>query len=302
MEDLFFPYKLFKIRLVKTERDIFGNPVSSNDWDKIVKLMYEDVKQEVFHFVHPKRSEIVYQRNYADCPVNGNAILTIGRLRDTTDYAIVSIITKSYMYHEPYLALEEISPAFPNPKILLEIVRRGFNSALKQFGLEVELELWEGDETSHWRDDRWASYILELKKHPEISRKNIGFQQAVAYASIAKDVEEKKEMRKKKHIKKSDDIRSYIKHVNKELVLDLLHKALKGLKTQKELSMPFRFLYDKGISDHIPYKAVMTKFAGLEGVLKEKRYNDWTNKNCTNYDNESKYKELNTLFEAILME
>ena len=93
MEEFYYPYKLYKIRLVKTERDIFGDPIPSHDWDKIVKLLYEDVKQEVFHFVHPKNKGIVYQRNYADCPVNGNAILTIGRLRDTTDYAIVSIIT-----------------------------------------------------------------------------------------------------------------------------------------------------------------------------------------------------------------
>lgn len=302
MDQLIFPSKLYKIRLVNTERDIFRNPISSKDWDKVVTLLYEDVKQEVFHFVHPKNKGIVYQRNYADCPVSGNAILTIGRLRDTTDYAIVSIITKSYMYHEPYLALEEISPAFPNPKILLEIVKRGFNSALKKYGLEVSLELWEGEETCYWRDDRWASYILELKKHPEIAKKNIGFQQAIAYESIVKDVEVKKKEANKKGKKqiKSDRIEDYIRLPHKEKIVRFLKEKTKGLNIQKDIARPFRFLYDRGITHHIPYKAVIKAIPEIHLKIRESRYNDWTNIQRTSYDDDPKYKDLEKEIESVL--
>lgn len=306
MEDFYYPYKLYKIRLVKTERDIFGDPILSHDWDKIVKLLYEDVKQEVFHFVHPKNKGIVYQRNYADCPVNGNAILTIGRLRDTTDYAIVSIITKSYMYHEPYLALEEIEPAFPNPKILLEIVRRGFNSALKQFGLEVELNLWDSEETSHWRDDRWASYIQELKKHPEISRKNLGFQQAIAYASIAKDVEEKKKEKKekKKHIK-SDCIYDYMVKGDKELIIGKLHEIIDYKKAPSEIAIPIRYLcdvqvfYDNEVY-RLPFKAFIKEFETVKGHISESSYNEWINNGKLGPVNKPKYKLMPTIFESMI--
>lgn len=44
--------RLFKIHLVQSERDLFGNPISSDEWDKIAELLYEDTKHKVFQFVH----------------------------------------------------------------------------------------------------------------------------------------------------------------------------------------------------------------------------------------------------------
>lgn len=71
--------RLFKIHLVQSERDIFGNPISSDEWDKIAELLYEDTKHKVFQFVHPKKKGIVYERRYKICPVNGLAMLEVGK-------------------------------------------------------------------------------------------------------------------------------------------------------------------------------------------------------------------------------
>ena len=79
--------RLFKIHLVQSERDLFGNPISSDEWDKIAELLYEDTKHKVFQFVHPKKKGIVYERRYKICPVNGLTMLEVGKQGDFVNRA-----------------------------------------------------------------------------------------------------------------------------------------------------------------------------------------------------------------------
>lgn len=69
--------------------------------------------------------------------------------------------------------------------------------------------------------------------------------------------------------------------------------------TPKEITRPFRFLYDRKLTDHIPFKAVIKEFPELEGMLDERRYNNWTNPNSTSYDYDLHYINLKESFELL---
>ena len=55
MEKFTYTSKLYKIRLAKTERDIFGNPIPSDKWDVLVKAMDDDLrKKKEFKFIQQR--------------------------------------------------------------------------------------------------------------------------------------------------------------------------------------------------------------------------------------------------------
>ena len=296
MEDFYYPSKLYKIRLVKTERDIFGGPISSNDWDKIVNLLYEDVKQEVFHFVHPKRSGIVYERNYKRCPVSGIAELEIGRVGYTTEYAKIRLNTKSYMYKEPYLAIEGYYPAFKNPEILAEIISRAYYWALKDYGLEVMLEPWENSEPIRWILDFEYSYEQELKKHPEIKKKCIAFQQAVAYQEIVKELGD---FGKKRGSRKDDrSYRDCITVKDKDAVLKIAHEYSDGITKACVVMIVQRAMIDAGVLSRPSHRAFVEEFGSGEG-RSASSYSEITNGKNFKYNKDRLYLKLLDIFTKI---
>ena len=113
----------------------------------------------------------------------------------------------------------------------------------------------------------------------------------------ALEVYKRKEAKKKKADKKSDDICRYIKMPNPGLVLSWLHDVLKGRKTAKEISMPFRFILERVYPERIPYKAVVAEFPEVEAYLKQKRYDEWINKNNVVYNIDTIFEELQISFE-----
>ena len=105
------------------------------------------------------------------------------------------------------------------------------------------------------------------------------------------------EVRKKRVNKKSDDICRYMKKGNHELILKWLHYVLKGRKTAKDISMPFRFLLEGKYTERIPYKAVVAEFPEVEVFLKEKRYDGWINLNDVVYKKDEIFDELQKSFD-----
>ena len=80
LSELNYKSQLYKLNLIRKERDIFNNPVSSNDWDQLAKAMEEDVhKEEEFVFVHPTSNSTEYSRRYIQCPINGNTVFFCGQ-------------------------------------------------------------------------------------------------------------------------------------------------------------------------------------------------------------------------------
>lgn len=297
MESFSYKAKLYKIRLAKTERDIFGNPIPSDKWDVLVKALDDDLrKKKEFKFIHP-RSKKTFYRHYKESPANGVTRLVIGQFNDRVHFAYVRILLNSYLYKEPYLVIERYDTIVRNPDYLAEMVARAFNWALEGSGQEVMLEPWETHgETITWSWDYDLSYDYQLRQIKGENLIKAGFEDSL------EEHQKMKERAKTRGSKKSDNIKLYIKKRWKDHIVSWLHGALKGLTSQKELSMPFRVLYDGKVTDHIPYKAVIKEFSELKGILKENRYNDWTNSQRTSCKGEFLYLKLNEDFENSILD
>lgn len=308
MENLTYKSRLYKIRLVKTERDFFGNPVSSQEWDRIAEALEADVNQQsVFNFVHPKDSTLVYGRRYMGCPVNGNALMAVGKLRRTLDLAIVRIVLHSVMYKDPYLVLENYSPAFRNPELLADMVVRAFNSSLRKYGLEVMLEPWESKKPVYFLKDSWISYLDQLKKNPEIGERCMGFEQAMENDKQLKEELAKREIKKKtqkRHIK-SDRIEDYTIRGNKEMIIGKLHELIDERTAPCEIAIPIRYLCDiKVFYDNeeyrLPFKAFIKEFETVRGHISESTYNDWISRNNQNPVYKHRYKSMEKIFTQLV--
>lgn len=298
--------KLYKLKLIRKERDLFNNPVSSNDWDKLAQAMEDDVHQrEEFVFVHPTNNSTVYKRRYIHCPINGNTLLFVGKMIKESDFAIVRITLHSIIYHVPYLVIEDYQHAFRKPEIPAEMVKSALNWSLRNDGLEVILEPWETNgEPIYFGWDNWVSYIHELRMHPEIGAMCMGFEEALHVFKEKKAVEKAMKEKKEKNVKtrsiKSDNIKKYIVKGDKNLFVSLLHELIDGLTLAKDIVEPIRFLCDRKVFKdkkvfRLPYKAFIKEFPLHAKKISKSHYNGLIDPNKHPYDedeNGEKYEKI----------
>lgn len=295
--------KLYKLKLIRKERDLFNNPVSSNDWDKLAKAMEEDVHQrEEFVFVHPTSNSTEYKRRYIHCPINGNTVVFVGKMREPGDFAIVRITLHSIIYHVPYLVIEDYQHAFRKPEIPAEMVKRALNWSLRNDGLEVILEPWETNgEPIYFGWDNWVSYIHELRMHPEIGAMCMGFEEALQVFKQKKAVEKaKKEMKEKKRVVKLGNFENYIRIPNKTLIMNFIKNTVIGQHSPKDVALPFRLTLDLKLTYRVPYAVVVGFISEIKDKIKENRYNEWTNKQRSSYVGYQKYEDLKNDLEKLL--
>ena len=295
--------KLYKLKLIRKERDLFNNPVSSNDWDKLAQAMEEDVHQrEEFVFVHPTNTSTVYKRRYIHCPINGNTLLFVGKMIKESDFAIVRITLHSIIYHVPYLVIEDYQHAFRKPEIPAEMVKSALNWSLKNDGLEVILEPWETNgEPIYFGWDNWVSYIHELRLHPEIGAICMGFEEALQVFKQKKAVEKaKKEMKEKKRVVKLGNFENYIRIPNKTLIMNFIKDTVIGQHSPKDVALPFRLTLDLKLTYRVPYAVVVGFISEIKEKIKENRYNEWTNKQRSSYVGYQKYEDLKNDLEKLL--
>ena len=295
--------KLYKLKLIRKERDLFNNPVSSNDWDKLAQAMEEDVHQrEEFVFVHPTNNSTVYKRRYIHCPINGNTLLFVGKMIKESDFAIVRITLHSIIYHVPYLVIEDYQHAFRKPEIPAEMVKSALNWSLKNDGLEVILEPWETNgEPIYFGWDNWVSYIHELRLHPEIGAMCMGFEEALHVFKEKKAVEKaKKEMKEKKRVVKLGNFENYIRIPNKTLIMNFIKDTVIGQHSPKDVALPFRLTLDLKLTYRVPYAVVVGFISEIKDKIKENRYNEWTNKQRSSYVGYQKYEDLKNNLEKLL--
>lgn len=295
--------KLYKLKLIRKERDLFNNPVSSNDWDKLAQAMEEDVHQrEEFVFVHPTNNSTVYKRRYIHCPINGNTLLFVGKMIKESDFAIVRITLHSIIYHVPYLVIEDYQHAFRKPEIPAEMVKRALNWSLRNDGLEVILEPWETNgEPIYFGWDNWVSYIHELRLHPEIGAMCMGFEEALHVFKEKKAVEKaKKEMKEKKRVVKLGNFENYIRIPNKTLIMNFIKNTVIGQHSPKDVALPFRLTLDLKLTYRVPYAVVVGFISEIKDKIKENRYNEWTNKQRSSYVGYQKYEDLKNDLEKLL--
>lgn len=291
--------RLFKIHLVQSERDLFGNPISSDEWDKIAELLYEDTKHKVFQFVHPKKKGIVYERRYKICPVNGLAMLEVGKQGDFLNRATVRLITKSHMYNAPYLVIEDFGSIAKHVEVMAEIVQRAFNTTLKEYGLEVILEPWVSDEPIWWILDFEISHKNELKKHPEIAKNCKGYQDALEYEAKIKELEEKEPVTTKRISRKDDrSYRDCIKVEDKDAVLKIAHDYSDGSKKACVVMIVQKAMIDAGVLKRPSYHAFAEEFGSGKG-RSSSAYSDLNNGNNHKFDDDPLYLKLLGIFTKI---
>ena len=287
--------RLYKMRLVTTQLSIFGDLPNSDQLEVFEKAMQADMAMEKeFKFRHPKDSGEEYFRHYVGNSLNGNAFLMVGQFKKGMDFAFVRIMFHSVIYHEPYIVVEKCSQSLRNPDTLARMVEGAINWVLKGQGLQIKLEPWKQTETVMWLLDYEMSYLEEMEKANPADLIMIGYEEALMMRRILNAMKE--ESKQPRISKKSDDILAYILTEDKEGIIRFLHRAVKGVKTAKEIARPFRLLFDLMLTDRIPHKAVIKEFPELKGLIKERRYNHWTNPNSSSYDDDPYYKKMKERF------
>ena len=279
--------RLYKMRLVNRQRTLFNEYSYSDQWHLLAKAMDDDVrKAKTLKFVHPKDKRKEYIRHYYSKPVNGHTLLALGQYKNEMDFTYVWVVLRPTYFKEPYLVLGNNSRSVRNPDLLADMVASAFNWVLKDSGVELVMEPWDPkEERDLWYKDFSDSYANEAN-HVECSDlENFGYEDALELVMQTK-------LPKAKNAKKNDNIRVYFRVDDFEKLLQFLHRAVEGQKVAKDIARPFRLLYDLNLTDHIPYKAVMKEFPEVEGLLTERRYNDWTNKFSTSYDGDPIYEKL----------
>ena len=279
--------KFYKMRLVNRQRTLFNDYSYSDQWHLLAKAMDDDVrKHRTLKFVHPKDKGKEYIRHYYSKPVNGHTLLALGQYKNEMDFTYVWVVLRPTYFKEPYLVLGNNSRSVRNPDLLADMVASAFNWVLKDSGVELVMEPWDPkEERDLWYKDFSDSYANEAN-HVECSDlENFGYEDALELVMQTK-------LPKAKNAKKNDNIRVYFRVDDFEKLLQFLHRAVEGQKVAKDIARPFRLLYDLNLTDHIPYKAVMKEFPEVEGLLTERRYNDWTNKFSTSYNDDPIYEKL----------
>jgi Ca2+-binding EF-hand superfamily protein len=279
--------RLYKMRLVDRQRTLFNDYSYSDHWHLFAKAMDDDVsKHRTLKFVHPKDKGKEYIRHYYSMPVNGHALLALGQYKNEMDFTYVWVVLRPTYFKEPYLVLGNNSRSVRNPDLLADMVASAFNWVLKDSGVELVMEPWDPkEERDLWYKDFSDSYENEANLIECSDLEAFGYEDALELVTRTK-------LHKAKNAKKNDNIRVYFRVDDFEKLLQFLHRALKGQKVAKDIARPFRLLYDLNLTDHIPYKAVMKEFPEVEGLLTERRYNDWTNKFSTSYDGDPIYEKL----------
>lgn len=288
---------IYKLKIRKRQRTIFGDYVEADNWDLFVKAMENDLhKIEPFVFKHPKNKEKQFYRRYVLCPANGNTLLVVGQFRNPMDFVYVIIVLNSKKYKEPYMVIEGHASSLRNPDMVAEMVIGAFNWVLRDMGVEVEAEPWDtrGKMITYIKDG-WESYNIELFKIQGRNLVRKGYEDAL---EVYKKMEARKAHRQ---LIKKTGIKDYFKMNDHKLIMDILRENTKDKYTPKKIALPFRLLCDRAMTDHIPYKIVIKEMPKLEGLISETRYNHWTNKWVSNYDDDPDYNQLNKEIDKFLL-
>ena len=136
---------------------------------------------------------------------------------------------------------------------------RAFNWVLEGSGVKVILERWDTKgEIIQYHRDFARSWDIELNKSEGEYLVRMGCEDAF-------EVHKRKEAKKKKADKKSDDVRYYIHHPNVDAIIEFIRKGIKGMILPKDISRAPRLLRDHKIflkkeGYRLPYRAFIKEF------------------------------------------
>lgn len=288
MSEVDFKLYYYRVSLKETERDLFGDQISSNKWEMLVKALDEDFyKRKKFDFVHPK-SNTPFYRHYKEGPANGNVRLVVGQFRAPLDFVNVWVVLNSIIYKVPYLAIGRCDGIFRNPDTLAEMVEKAFNWVLKGSGLKVVIKRWYPQNLPvDMCTDYEASYDYWIRKTKGVNLIEKGYEDS-------HEEYHKKQRKKREPVIRSKNMVDHIKKGDKAKILKMVHATIKGKTRQKDICMPIRFLRDHDFlyHDRLPYKAFLNECPEAVGLVSKTRYNYWTNNINVSYEDDPEYRKL----------
>ena len=288
--------KIYKLKIRKRQRNIFGNYVEADNWDLFIKAMENDLhKITPFEFKHPKNKAKQFYRRYVLCPANGNTLLVVGQFRDPMDFVYVIIVLNSYKYKEPYMVIEGHASSLRNPDMVAEMVTSAFNWVLQDMGVEVDAEPWDtkGKVITYLKDG-WESYNYELFKIQGRNLVRKGYEDALEVAK-----KEKMDAQKPPVSYKSENVKDHIVKGDVDRIVGLLHELIDGQKSAKDIARPVRWLCEHGVfhEGRLPHKAFLHEFPEVEEYISKSRYNNLINILKDHYSGDEKYEMLDNIFD-----
>lgn len=303
MQEDWYKAKLYKVYLAEAEPDCFGNHVSSDNWDAILKAMDDDLNQrDEFNFVHPKNSNKQYYRHYKDSPANGNTLLIVGQFRYEEDFAYVRIILNSYLYKHPYIVLERYNGMFHNPDHLAKMVERAFNWIVKSSGVKVILEPWDTKgQVIQWSWDYTLSYDYELRRIKGANLPKFGFENTLHDYNSKEDKKKKRREAKEDYKLNAYNILHFMssKVKDKEGLLAWLDEKVKGQYQPIGMMRPVRFLINMKLLKGLTFAAFNKRYH-KEGLISVSSFNNYTNTQYSCFTNDPLYDDLEESFDVSL--
>ena len=270
-----------------------------DNWEPFIKAMDDDFnKINEFKFHHPQNAHKEFFRHYVYLPANGCTFMMVGQMRKPEDSACVRIMIHSVNFHDSYLAIYDYAHCFRNPDLMAGMLVRGFNGALKGTGLKMTFEPWDTrGEDIRWLDDSELTYNTNFHRTMGKNVSKMGYEDLREHHKKVIALREKRKMENEK----KDKIEAYISDdYDKEKIMTFLCEALKNCRGPKRVSMPFRLLYDRGITGRIHYSVVIKEMPELESQVSDSRYYHWTNKVLSSYDGDVAYDKLSKELDDIL--
>lgn len=270
--------ELYKIKLVKRERNLFYEYENSNDWNTLCDAIMDDFnKNNVIPFVHPKDKGKVYTRHYALPPCYGFAVLNVGLLKNEFDYAVVCVNIKSENY-DPYVVLADYTRSFHSPDVLADMVERSLSWGVKVKGMKVVLEKWEiplGERKIMWIRDCVNTYFATRRDVGENLMNDFGHE----------------ERKNKPRRRKSQDFGDYVKDGLEDKVVSWIGKEIKDMDQPIDMMRPVRAFRElKLFKKKPPITAFVVKF-DKEGKIKKTSYNDYIDLSKPFYYKDDAYED-----------
>lgn len=295
---------LYKINLVSVNQPNDRESDNPEKWAPFIKAMDDDYNKNVeFKFSHPDDANTPYYRQYVYSPSNGNTFMMVGQLRRPTDSACARVVINSENYKYSYLAIYDYLRCFSDPDVMAEMMVHSFNGALQKAGVKMVYEPWDTKgEDVRWLDDCELTYNKNFLMTEGKNVSKMGYEDVREHQKKMIARNEKRKMAKiAMNGPKKEKIEDFIvKDKHQETIMRFLRNSLKNRWESKEVSKPFRLLYDLNYTEFIPFSIVMEAMPELNGRVSRSRYNHWTNKVLSSYKDDEDYNELRKELDEML--
>lgn len=281
-------FLFYKCLLKRCELGIGGTP-SLQGKGALVELLDADSQESRYFIFAHTRKQLLYYHEYAMPPHDGMYVLRVAnnRVSEYTgeNFEVITEVVHPYVYvvvdtapSEPLIAIENCKYCKRAKDEVLQVLDYSLHRDLSNVGWNVKLVPCVPSSKQQARLHQMMAVVNDLPNAERTLENRYGIQRVDLL--IRHFLRYRESLRGKR---KSHDLRNYILHHNKDLVLKLLDGVLRNLKGSKSVSCPFRFLQDHKVMKRPPFNAVINQFPYLKDRVTVSRFNEYTNENNNPY-------------------